>query len=342
MANRAPVLALSMTLVLSGCVAPETSQETAEFSPATIESNEAETAEPRERRPEPKASEAFDTLWPSGFSRRELADTAIAKAYAFFEKREVGASERLLTIVHQETVSDFHREWTNDLAKLTVDVFADSLDEEILFVTGTDVEFLDETLESWGLPLHPGGVDTSNAYVCGAYQGWAYVSLLAFAHDRMPRSNLTACVPHEIFHVVQDSLDKAPGSQVFPPGHEHYRAHWFVEGSAQFVGHALASYAGYYRYWGVHETMNNSDLLEERPYLRGFETWERGWESYRWGQLATEYIVANKGVESLMDIWALLGAGETFESAFEKALGISVTDFYDAFDRMNQEMTSLY
>lgn len=339
MGNRAPVLALSLTLVLVGCVAPEKSHETSEVKPAIIET---ENSEPGERRAEPKVSEAFDTPWPSGFSRRELADTAIAKAYAFFDKREVGASERLLTIVHQDTVSEFHRDWTANLAKLTVDAFADSLAEELLFVTGTDVEFLNETLESRGLPLHPGGLDTSNAYVCGVYQGWAYVSLLAFAHDRMPRSDLTACVPHEIFHNIQDSLDKAPGSQVFPPGHEHYRAHWFVEGSAQFVGHALASYAGYYRYWGVHETMNNSDLLEERPYLGGFETWERGWDSYRWGQLATEYIVATKGVESLMGIWALLGAGETFEGAFEKALGISIGDFYDAFDRMNQEMTSLY
>jgi len=342
MGNRAHVLAISVALALVGCVAPETKPEVVEVAPAQVESDGAENAEPRERRPEPKVSEAFDTPWPSGFSRRELADTAIARAYAFFDDREVGASESLLTIVHQDTVSEFHRDWADNLARLTVDVFADSLSEEILFVTGTDVEFLDENLESRGLPLHPGGVDGSSGYVCGAYQGWAFVSLRAFSLDRMPRSNFTACVPHEIFHVIQDSLDKAPGSQVLPPGHEHYRAHWFVEGSAQFVGHALASYAGYYRYWGVHETMLDADLREERPYLRSFETWERGWASYRWGQLATEYIVANKGVESLMNIWALLGAGETFEGAFEQALGISVADFYAAFDLMNLEMTSLY
>jgi ABC-type phosphate/phosphonate transport system substrate-binding protein len=39
-----------------------------------------------------------------------------------------------------------------------------------------------------------------------------------------------------------------------------------------------------------------------------------------------------------MTIWKLAGEGASFEDAFEEALGISVQDFYAAYDAMVETM----
>jgi ABC-type phosphate/phosphonate transport system substrate-binding protein len=61
-------------------------------------------------------------------------------------------------------------------------------------------------------------------------------------------------------------------------------------------------------------------------------------DPYNYGSLATEYIVASVGIEPLMTIWKLAGQGASFEDAFEEALGISVQDFYAAYDAMVETM----
>lgn len=104
------------------------------------------------------------------------------------------------------------------------------------------------------------------------------------------------------------------------------------------MGHAIVSYLGYQEYWGNHFSLGAGDLSRERPRLRGFESYESSFAGYSWGQLATEYIIASVGVEPLMAIWKYAGEGASFEDAFEHAIGLSVEEFYEAFDIMKEEM----
>jgi len=330
---------LAATLILSGCAATDSVGITEESALEEGDPSEVPLAPGPEVTAPPEVSPAFDTPWPLEVTRRELADTALAKTYAFIEQRTPGAHEGLLTVVSQDTVVEFHRAIGTDLAELTADTFADYLDEGAFLALGTNIDFLIESLEERGRPFNPQAIPSTGT-VCVAYLGTAWISWPSFfGREELPRDkNLTACVPHELFHIAQDTLDPWPASQTYPPGHELYRAFWLTEGSAQFIGHALVSYQGYHDYWGNHFTLGAGDLGQDRPRLRGYESYESGFAGYQWGQLATEYIIASVGVEPLMDIWKYAGEGASFEDAFEQAIGLSVEEFYKAFDIMNEEM----
>ncbi|MFM1953231.1 MAG: hypothetical protein RL187_440 [Actinomycetota bacterium] len=337
MVPRIVALSAIALLSLTACAA-------AEEPPMVEEAVETAQEAPEVSQPEepsvPQASAIFDTPWPSGFTRRELADTAIAKTWEFLDNRTVGAHETLLTSVHQDTVVIFHQELSDGLAEVTVDAFAPYLPDNVLLITGTNHEFLEETHAAQGRvfesdPFPRGG------NVCVAWNGVAWVSMPTFMKiDALPvDKNLTACVPHELFHVAQDNLDKAVyGEEASQCQGDKSRPLWLVEGSAQFMGHAIVSHQGHHEYWGKHFTAGAADLKGPRPLLESREPWESGWEAYTWGSLATEYIIASVGIEPLMEIWAQAGQCIPFDEAFTTALGITVDDFYAAFDRMNEEM----
>jgi hypothetical protein len=327
----------ALTALLVGCVAaPE-----GEDQSAMTESAPEET--PAEVMPEadaaPVVAAAFETPWPTGFTRRELADTALAKTFAFLDQRSEGASDELLTIVYQDTVLDVHQEWGTELAQLAIDSFADYLADDTLLVVGTEGAFYVETLEERGQPLMPGFEECCSSGVAGiAHKGSSWVSLPDdFIVGPLP-DTVVAIIPHELFHNVQDSLDKGPGGQVLPPGDPLYRPVWLIEGSANYMGLAMVAYGGYSDYWGNHFTATAEDATEEDFILSRHEAYVGSYEPYSYGQLATEYIIASVGIEPLMNIWTLAGQGASFEDAFEEALGISVQDFYAAYDAMVESM----
>lgn len=53
---------------------------------------------------------------------------------------------------------------------------------------------------------------------------------------------------------------------------------------------------------------------------------------YFLGRIAFEYLVANVGFEGLMVIYRALNSGLSFEDAFVQGTGISLDEFYDAFE----------
>ena len=328
----------ALTALLVGCVAaPEGEDQSAMTESAPEEPTTEVMPEPEGP---PVVSEAFATPWPTGFTRRELADSALAKTYEYLDQREQGAHESILTVVHQDNVAQFHRDFGEDLAQVTVDAFSPYVADDVLLVMGTNIDFLEETLEELGRPYQSDAFPQTGT-TCVAWQGTAWISMPGvFGDNAMPGDpHLSACVPHEIFHIAQDTLDKAVyGEESQSCADEKFRPLWLVEGSAQFMGHAVVSYQGYHEYWGNHFTAGSVDLEGPRPLLSAVEPWESGWDAYKWGGLATEYIIASVGVEPLMAIWAKAGQCVPFEQGFEEALGISLADFYTAFDGMAESM----
>lgn len=295
------------------------------------------TTEPEHRIP--VVSAVFETPWPSGFTRQEMADSALAKTFAFFDQRSAGANEELLTIVYQNTVLDVHQEWGTELAELTIDAFADYLADETLLVVGTEGAFFIDTLKSTQYELMPGFEHCCATGIAGiAYKGTSWVSLPnALDAEPLPDAQAAGIIPHELFHNIQDSLDKGPGSQVLPPESEFYRPLWFIEGSAEFIGFAMVDYGGTWPYFADRFAITPGEQIlaaEEDFLLARYELNNGDYRAYTYGAIATEYIIASVGVEPLMNIWKLAGQGASFEDAFEEALGLSVADFYAAYDDM--------
>ena len=110
---------------------------------------------------------------------------------------------------------------------------------------------------------------------------------------------------------------------------------WLLEGSSEFIGYAALDSFGVSDY--------SVSYLEPWYYLpdpsTGLKYHEVGTgglpvppEYYWMGQMATEYIVANTSVESLIKIWSGLGEGKDIEQAFQDAIGITLQEFYIKFD----------
>lgn len=306
-----------------------------------VEQEDSELTQPADgREPRlPEASPVFDTPWPTDFSRQELSDTALARMNAFIDEKVTSSESVVIETAFQDNIDPWHWDWMTNLATFSVTAFSDYPVPDPLFIAGTDQEFMIAELEARGREMHAqGGVCGHVSYEVGgcAFKGTVWQSM-ALPDEGMfddIQENLLAIIPHEYFHLVQDNLDPGPGGQVLPPGDPFYRPVWFIEGSAQFVGLALINYAGLSTYDDNYPWFGNYSPAGREGILTNFEKYEGGYGPYDFGRLATEYIVASVGVESLMNVWVYMGEGDPFETAFERAVGISVADFYEAYDQV--------
>ena len=154
MKQRLEMPVLTGVFALAWCASPLVMESSDGNAAESVDAGaELQEVEPtHEVETEPEISPAFESPWPSGFTRRELADTAVAKTYAFIEKRDPAASDDLLIMVSQDTVVDFHQELGAELAELTVETFADYFDEQVFLALGTDIDFLITELEERDRP----------------------------------------------------------------------------------------------------------------------------------------------------------------------------------------------
>lgn len=336
MRTRGLICAVTASIVLASCASPANLPDR-EVATAEVPSAVEDVTDDREPRM-PQAARVFDTLWPTDFSREELSDTALAKVNAYIDQRVVRGGPVDVEIVFQDTIDEWHWGWTTDLAKLSLQTFSDYPVPEPLFVIGDHQQFMIDQLEELGRDAHPQGgvcghVDMGPHVGGCAYKGttWQSMPLPDEGMFDEIQKNLLAIVPHEYFHLVQDNLDPGPGGQTLPRGDPYYRPAWFVEGTAHFVGLAMINYAGVGSYDDNYPWFAQYAPAGEQGILAEFES-PGGYGPYDFGQFATEYIIANVGVEPLMNVWVFLGEGASFEAAFERAVGLSVTDFYATFD----------
>jgi hypothetical protein len=134
---------------------------------------------------------------------------------------------------------------------------------------------------------------------------------------------------HELFHIVQDYLSEM--SFNLGPGHPKAIPTWLIEGSANYYGFYVVNRMGFndYKEGRSSQSWFNYEYGTKIPLAKynDFST-----DPYIIGQLATEYLVASAGFESLMNIFKLSKTEKTFSSAFKKAVGISLDEFYLKFE----------
>jgi hypothetical protein len=135
---------------------------------------------------------------------------------------------------------------------------------------------------------------------------------------------------HETFHFLQKSIagSNSPDGLGIAP-------QWFWEGPAVFVGLqvannlSLATYSSEGRAFAVNRSISGpvkSLKLSEVTKNDG------SMDPYGIGAIATEFLVANVGMEKFMDIYINLGKKKLFADSFKAATGVDLVDFYTMFE----------
>jgi hypothetical protein len=333
----------SISLILIGIVScsspslqpptPETSSNSAAgdlvVGDTAVERPE-EDASPREY----FESEIFSKQWPSeGFGREELVSTALAKAFLSFEAKTGDYDSTKLDIVIDPAIPNENSKWITSLAEATILSWSKDIPAPLTLVVGTSNQFLVEAVRENSLTMpeiSPGktcyydyGACTSNDTI---WVGWGSQPLSTLRENR----GASRMLSHKAFHAIQDFLDLASAGQAPPRNMANFRPVWFIEGSAEFYGYAMNDFVGLHSY-------GQSQLTIPFTTLREFEEWKGlrpdNIGPYFWGQVATEYLVANTGFDGYEEIYRSLERGNSFEQAFLEGAGISLDEFYENFDR---------
>jgi hypothetical protein len=134
---------------------------------------------------------------------------------------------------------------------------------------------------------------------------------------------------HELFHIVQDYLSEM--SLNLGPDHPKAIPTWLIEGSANYYGFYVVNKMGFNNYKESRSSRSWYDY-KSGPQVPLIEYNNFSSDPYIIGQLATEYLVASAGFEGLMNIFKLSKTEKTFSSAFKKAVGLSLDEFYLKFE----------
>jgi hypothetical protein len=141
---------------------------------------------------------------------------------------------------------------------------------------------------------------------------------------------------HEFFHIVQRYLTgriTSTGPGLVMPG---MIPQWFWEGPAMFVGHQTANHLGFSSYLAAsRQTMVNRANSGFSATLRLEEIVSNvppNYDPYGLGHLATEFLVAQVGMERFLDVYREVAKGRSFDAAFGAATGVALADFYQMFE----------
>jgi hypothetical protein len=142
---------------------------------------------------------------------------------------------------------------------------------------------------------------------------------------------------HETFHFIQKSI---AGKSASPDG-LGIAPQWFWEGPSVFIGlqaanHlSLLDYATEGRAFSV-KRANGSDVRSLK--LSEVTKNDGSADPYGIGAIATEFLVANVGMEKFMDVYKNIGKNMKFTDAFKAGTGVELADFYTMFEEVRADL----
>jgi hypothetical protein len=108
---------------------------------------------------------------------------------------------------------------------------------------------------------------------------------------------------------------------------------WYREGQATFAQNATIYYQSFDLYLQNRKSISTelyrdstftSEWIQEFFVVNQPSSWfnkYQSWRQYDMGAMLVEVLTALKGPGSTMEIWKLMGTGQTFNQAFEKVYG---------------------
>lgn len=268
----------------------------------------ASPAEIAETEPNPFSISPF----PDDFTRVHMVEAVIKNFDSWIKTNSTSQTFKLV-------IDDEYKNSSKEITKLVSDSFSGlpfpSGYPQPIVVIGRNKSLLEKSVTDYCLNNSPSPcADDRRIGLNSAGRGWVSVG-----------TGLSPIIPHEIFHIWQGSAYKKVSDNNPDPSRPENPPVWFDEGSAEFFGEAIFSKVS-----GAYE---GSKVAWKSYRLSDYATRNLDWGlPYTLGRLASEYIVASKGMERFLNIFFTVGRGQDFPSAFENALGISLKDFYEKFD----------
>jgi hypothetical protein len=296
--------------------------------------------------PEP---DPFDQKWPTEFRRAQLTSRARQVMSDFFEAQTKKPLSHPVTVHIQDTVDTELHPYATEAGDSLISSFNDYLQSPTHIFVGTSVRWLIERARELNVALPPSsqygaGMPRSqnipfenwgpDSFPDGTGSGWAYEQMawVGYEPGLWSKEVLALVTAHEAFHSVHLSLD---GGNLFAnvamgDNDPTNRPRWFIEGTANFFSYILLDSMGTKKY--VPDIQRGDARLDDFLGLATYENWFSPEEAYSYGQIAVEYLVANVGVDPVMQIFIQIGNGDLFPDAFETTIGMTTKDFYELFD----------
>ena len=265
----------------------------------------------------------FDSQpFPDTFTRAEMVE-AVFKSFDEFMKKTPSVNSFKIVI---------DANFQNDSAaitKLVSDAYAvlpfPSGYPTTVVILSDDPDLIERSVKENGFGKGNLQLSGNHCRNCAGY-GWAT--------SRKPLSSVTT---HEIFHIWQMAAYKKENDIGLDTNNPLNPPIWFEEGGAEFFSEAF-----YSKISGKYQSPNldqDPNFLLEPTTLKAYVSRDKNRSlPYILGRVACEYIVASKGMEKYLDIHLNVGKGQDFPTAFNNALGISLENFYESFDRNVKKM----
>ena len=289
----------------------------------------------------------YATLWekyawvkPTSESSVATAATDKFKAYVVVTRN----NDTVIKIAAQDGANQTLVSWVKDGANLVAKAFDyPKLSGPFLEVIAIDRAWLEKTYIENGYSEDEAKMDRGTAFAAGA-PAFGGSTTNTFNSGVITKNNLLVndklgmmqMPGHEFFHAVQE---RTSGGVPSPDG-LGIAPQWFWEGPATFIGLQTASYLGLGDY--ISEGREFAIIRSNAPSTKSFLLSEvikntgrpEDSDPYGIGAIATEFLVANVGMEKFMEVYKNLGQKKSFAESFETGTGVELTDFYTMFEEV--------
>lgn len=283
--------------------------------------------------------------WSTSFSRDSLRQAAMREMETFFDLR--ADSDAIIVDAHFDPgLPQPARECSLGAVELlflsfATDVASEAENLSIVLIAGRsdNQDWIVETARSidsdWPAQvrngkslLFPDWLDAARVSASSTYgYGEHNAIVLSLSNSFMNSCEQTErLVYHEAFHSLAARLD-GKSLMAFPEGDMRHMGRWFREGTADFFAEALVVRNSDSKYWGTSPKVEPGELVR----LTSMDSGDR---SYTVGQFAVEYLVANVGVEPVLDVYRRIGIGLSFYEAFGQAVGVPIDEFYSRVENI--------
>lgn len=286
----------------------------------------------------PTAKSPFETPFPTVFTKEELVTAALANTKTYFE---ANSKPKDFNLAFESTIPEEERGWMTKQVTTVMSVLPFRDGYRPLIVVGSTDAFINSELARNGVqgnsPQWWCGSETVFERACAGF-GWAGLNFKYSIESKMPirDAGRRSLLAHEIYHIWHKTVDGSVGNNNADPNSPNGLPRWFMEGSANFFGFAIADFDKSTTYREGRVSQVDSYLQASSIPLRDHVTNDPN--PYGIGQAATEYLVASIGVERFLSIFRGIGEGKTFASSFFDASGITLEVFFVRFEQVRPNL----
>lgn len=273
--------------------------------------------------------------WSTKFKTESMIQSALNSTSSYFGNVTPNSSYE---IIIDKMVNEYDRQWNTKMLDYANGSFSNIERDRVKVFLGRSHDWSIETLKNNNLWIG----DPNSPIPCSRIDSDAYCAdknliLMVTIYNLSKIDAGRRAIPaHELFHTVQNALLGYDRTRL-GPGHPRSIPRWLLEGSATYYGYYVVNKLNFDSYQNGrslqlqnnYQNIFNKHLSEYDDYIS---------DPYGIGQIATEYIVASVGFESLLNIFKFSGTEGSFAAGFKKATGIELNDFYLKF---NEATTSL-